>query len=233
MEVAFSFGETQCIGRFAGALAAYYDGEGKRREAAALRSRALAALRGVEYSLWLLDQIGATGSSEERERARDMLTRAAADPGHLSAQATLALFEARVAHRARDRGATKRWGRDAAERFGAIGWKWEEAAALEMAGEFAQALAIYRAHGYVRDAQRLAQLRRRARHRPSARELTPREAEIARLAVAGRSNRAIADELHIGERTVETHIAALFDRFDLSSRAQLATLIGDDARPVS
>ena len=100
-------------------------------------------------------------------------------------------------------------------------------------GEFAQALAIYRAHGYVRAAQRLAQLRRRARHRPSARELTPREAEIARLAVAGRSNRAIADELHIGERTVETHIAALFDRFDLSSRGQLATLIGDDARPVS
>lgn len=41
------------------------------------------------------------------------------------------------------------------------------------------------------------------------------------------SNRAIATQLFIGERTVETHIAAIFDRFDLTSRTQLRALVDD------
>lgn len=46
-----------------------------------------------------------------------------------------------------------------------------------------------------------------------------------RLAAEGKSNREIAALLSIGERTVETHIAAIFDRFDLTSRRQLAGLV--------
>lgn len=66
---------------------------------------------------------------------------------------------------------------------------------------------------------------RRARHRAGANKLTPRESEVVRLATEGKSNREIAELLSIGERTVETHIAAIFDRFDLTSRRQLAGLV--------
>ncbi|MFZ0683508.1 MAG: helix-turn-helix transcriptional regulator [Candidatus Cybelea sp.] len=55
--------------------------------------------------------------------------------------------------------------------------------------------------------------------------MTPREGEVVRLAIEGKSNREIAELLSIGERTVETHIAAIFDRFDLTSRRQLAALV--------
>lgn len=53
------------------------------------------------------------------------------------------------------------------------------------------------------------------RHRTG---LTLREMEVAQLAAGGLSNREIAARLFIGERTVETHIAAIFDRFDLTSQ---------------
>jgi DNA-binding NarL/FixJ family response regulator len=42
---------------------------------------------------------------------------------------------------------------------------------------------------------------------------------------AGMSNRRIAETLAISRRTVETHIASVFDRFDLSSRVQLVDLV--------
>ncbi|MGC2363097.1 MAG: helix-turn-helix transcriptional regulator [Candidatus Cybelea sp.] len=39
--------------------------------------------------------------------------------------------------------------------------------------------------------------------------MTPREGEVVRLVIEGKSNREIAELLSIGERTVETHIAAI------------------------
>lgn len=60
--------------------------------------------------------------------------------------------------------------------------------------------------------------------------LTVRELEVAQLAASGKSNREIAQALFIGERTVETHIAAIFDRFDLTSRHQLARILWDRER---
>lgn len=88
---------------------------------------------------------------------------------------------------------------------------------------------MYLSHGYVRHARALEAARRRARHRAGAQTLTLRELEVARLAALGKSNRAIAAELFIGERTVETHIAAIFDRFDLTSRGQLQSVVNDTA----
>ena len=51
--------------------------------------------------------------------------------------------------------------------------------------------------------------------------LTPREREVLQLAAAGRSNRQIANELHIGERTVETHRARGMGKLELRSQAEL------------
>jgi DNA-binding NarL/FixJ family response regulator len=51
-------------------------------------------------------------------------------------------------------------------------------------------------------------------------DLTPREAEVLRLLVAGLSNREIARELFISEHTVKTHINHVFAKTGSRDRAQ-------------
>jgi DNA-binding CsgD family transcriptional regulator len=49
--------------------------------------------------------------------------------------------------------------------------------------------------------------------------LTAREVEVLRLVATGRTNRAIADELGLSEKTVARHISNVFNKIDVSSRA--------------
>ncbi|WP_405897450.1 LuxR C-terminal-related transcriptional regulator [Streptomyces sp. NBC_00727] len=59
--------------------------------------------------------------------------------------------------------------------------------------------------------------------RPShADELSPREAEVAQLAVSGLTNREIAATLHLSPRTVEQHIARAMRKTGALSRRDLA-----------
>ena len=57
----------------------------------------------------------------------------------------------------------------------------------------------------------------------SAPNLSPREREIAGLVATGASNRAIADDLGISERTVEAHVQHILIKLDVHSRTQIAT----------
>jgi len=57
---------------------------------------------------------------------------------------------------------------------------------------------------------------------PSER-LSPRELDVVRLLVRGRSNDEIGVELGIGTKTVETHLHRLFERCRVGSRTELAT----------
>jgi DNA-binding CsgD family transcriptional regulator/tetratricopeptide (TPR) repeat protein len=52
--------------------------------------------------------------------------------------------------------------------------------------------------------------------------LTEREREVARLVAQGKSNRAIADELVVGERTIGTHVENILSKLGFTSRAQIA-----------
>ncbi|HEX5155595.1 MAG TPA: AAA family ATPase [Ktedonobacterales bacterium] len=52
--------------------------------------------------------------------------------------------------------------------------------------------------------------------------LTAREREVAALVAQGKSNRAIADELVISERTTESHVTNILGKLGFSSRAQIA-----------
>lgn len=54
--------------------------------------------------------------------------------------------------------------------------------------------------------------------------LTPREREIVDLVVAGLMTKQIASELHIGDRTVETHRRNLMRKLHANSVAELVTL---------
>lgn len=49
--------------------------------------------------------------------------------------------------------------------------------------------------------------------------LTSRELEVLRLIANGKSNKTIANELFISERTVERHVSNIFDKLNVSSRS--------------
>jgi two-component system, NarL family, response regulator LiaR len=84
--------------------------------------------------------------------------------------------------------------------------------------------AIYAAsRGEVRLHPEAAKRLMREVRTPEMREsLTPRETEILRMIARGQSNKHIAKELDVAERTVKTHITSLLSKLDLSSRTQAA-----------
>jgi DNA-binding CsgD family transcriptional regulator len=97
-----------------------------------------------------------------------------------------------------------------------------------------QALEVQERLGAARDAARVeARLRelgvrrgrRGVRRRPRTgwESLTPTERTVVDLAAEGLSNPQIGERLYISRRTVQTHLASVFAKLDISSRVQLAT----------
>ena len=54
--------------------------------------------------------------------------------------------------------------------------------------------------------------------------LTPREMDVLRLVVDGRTNQAIANELGISEKTVEKYLESIFAKLNVASRVEAAVL---------
>lgn len=97
---------------------------------------------------------------------------------------------------------------EAAFRLGAAGFVVKSAPLDELIG------AIRRAAAGGRGTRRRTRL---ARSRVS-----PRELDVVRLVVEGRSNDEIGAALGIGVKTVETHLRRIFERLELVSRTELA-----------
>jgi len=55
--------------------------------------------------------------------------------------------------------------------------------------------------------------------------LTDREREIAVLAAAGQSSRAIAETLFLSVRTIDNHLGRIYDKLGVSNRAELASAL--------
>ncbi|WP_326948410.1 LuxR C-terminal-related transcriptional regulator [Amycolatopsis sp. NBC_01307] len=99
----------------------------------------------------------------------------------------------------------------------------------EGAGRFAPALDTFTRLGAAWDATRVRGRLRAAevppgrhRGRPSYHDgLSPREHEIAELAAGGLTNRAIAETLHLSQRTVEHHVARAMQKTGVRSRRAL------------
>ena len=64
------------------------------------------------------------------------------------------------------------------------------------------------------------------------RNLSPREREIARCVLEGKSNAVIERELFIGRRTVESHLYSIYRKMGVKSRLQLARLAATEAERV-
>jgi DNA-binding NarL/FixJ family response regulator len=88
----------------------------------------------------------------------------------------------------------------------------EEAAAMELDA----ARDVFARLGAATDLTRLDRVAK-----PAARThgLTPRELEVLRLLAAGKTNRAIASELVLADKTVDRHVSNLFTKLGVSSRA--------------
>jgi DNA-binding NarL/FixJ family response regulator len=79
--------------------------------------------------------------------------------------------------------------------------------------------AAFRALGAAADLARLQMLSPPPAGARDAHGLTPREREVLRLIAAGKSNRAIAAELVISERTVGRHASNIFRTLGVPSRS--------------
>jgi DNA-binding CsgD family transcriptional regulator len=83
--------------------------------------------------------------------------------------------------------------------------------------EFDAALRIFRDLGAEPDIRRAERLAGRPVGRSGG--LSDREIEVLRLVADGRTNRAIANDLGISERTIDRHVSNIFTKLGVSSRA--------------
>jgi len=60
--------------------------------------------------------------------------------------------------------------------------------------------------------------------------LSRREQEVAQLVARGRTNRQIAEELFVSERTAENHVQHILAKLGLSNRTQIATWSGSTVK---
>src|SRR5690606_23288111 len=72
------------------------------------------------------------------------------------------------------------------------------------------------------DLQRIDRLLKRKRN-PSTHSLTLREIQVLRRVASGKTNKSIADELFISERTVDRHVSNIFNKIGVSSRVEATT----------
>jgi DNA-binding NarL/FixJ family response regulator len=81
--------------------------------------------------------------------------------------------------------------------------------------ELAAARAVFERLGARHDLAKLVA----APARTGAAGLTPRELEVLRLVASGKTNKAIASELHLSEKTVDRHVSNIFVKLNVASRA--------------
>lgn len=105
-----------------------------------------------------------------------------------------------------------------AVRAGAIGYLLKDTQADELVRAIRAAAA-----GQVQlSPQALARLMREVRAPESPEKLTGRETDVLRLLAQGLSNKEIARDLSIGEKTVKTHVSNILSKLGVSSRTQAA-----------
>lgn len=109
-------------------------------------------------------------------------------------------------------------------------WLRRKRRAVESRPVLADALRVAEERGAVplaaRAAAELAAAGGRRRRAREASSLTPQEARVADLASCGSTTKEIAQALYLSPRTVETHLAHIYGKLGVTSRAELAAARG-------
>jgi DNA-binding CsgD family transcriptional regulator len=99
-----------------------------------------------------------------------------------------------------------------------------EALAAELQDPSLRRIFLRRAFTMLPRTQRQSK-RRITHHAPGG--LTMREYDVAIQIELGKTNREIADELVVSERTIETHVSHILSKLGFTSRMQVATWVGE------
>jgi LuxR family maltose regulon positive regulatory protein len=170
----------------------------------------------------------AAGEPEAARAAADELGEIASTVGTGASAAAASFADGMVAAAAGEWEQARPAFEDAVDLYARSGGRWEAAQARR---QLARAL---RAQGHDQAAEREARaadeaLRTLGAQRVPADDgaaapagLTARELEVLRLVARGRSNNEIADELVLSVRTVERHIANIYDKIGASGRSARA-----------
>ena len=195
---------------------------GRRQESQELSER---AVRAIDASFSFAWEIAALARllPHRIERLRDVVSPNGSHANGVVDAALCALLDARAASAAAPE-AREEPAREAARRFGQIGWPMLEAECLELAGDRAGALAIYRRLGCAHEVRRIE--RSAATGEPGARVLSPRERELARLVALGKNNREAALELSVTVKAVEKYLTSIYQKLGVKSRSQLTAYVG-------
>ncbi|HLJ84664.1 MAG TPA: helix-turn-helix transcriptional regulator, partial [Candidatus Eremiobacteraceae bacterium] len=105
--------------------------------------------------------------------------------------------------------------------YASLGWPMLEAEALVHAQRVEEAMTIFERCGASGILRRL----RSVSAAPALTVLSSREHEVANLVAGGLRNAEIAKRLDIRLKTVEKHIASIFEKLEVHSRAKLAALV--------
>ncbi len=224
-----------------------------REDAQAARDVTALALTPVRNKgVWVLGRVVAREAvhallaCEERESVREVVAEFAAGLRGLdapAARATLAWCRGALAEADHRHGQAARYFAQSDDRWSRLPNRYEAARAREQrarclllagdsgsaGGVLIDALETFRRLGADGDARRVrAQLKAQGLWRGGrtgyGEVLSPREAQVARLAGLGQTNREVADALFISTRTVEGHVAASLRKLGLASRHQLGSL---------
>lgn len=82
--------------------------------------------------------------------------------------------------------------------------------------------AVHRGEARLHDQVTATVLRLAAHREPTAETLTPRERDVLRLLAQGLTNRRIARELTVAEKTVKTHVSNILAKLGVEDRTQAA-----------
>jgi DNA-binding CsgD family transcriptional regulator len=213
LQEAFASKDPVVYGPIASAVAQQLFAQSRFDEARALVDRAVNDLEDAGNNFELLMTAARIGCTHSVERALQLL-----EPWSARSRSAKSAIAYIAAHKGkgRERAAAAL---ACAQGFASLPWPLHEAQALELAGDLDAACAIYRKCGAWADA---ARLERQLSPSVGGGALSKREIEVAKLVADGLSNRAIADRLVLSERTVENHVAAIFTKLNMRSRAEIA-----------
>jgi DNA-binding CsgD family transcriptional regulator len=209
LDLAFARREQWLCGPLVEAFCARFEHQGRREDHDALLIRATSSLESLDNSLLFGIRLARLGPAACLPRVSALMSRQCAGDGALL-PAYRDLFDAFVAARRQTAARSRELALRAERGFDRARRPFLRALAASAAGS----LPRLRWSG-APVPQRLAT------------QLTRREHEVALLAAAGMTNRAIATRLALSERTIHHHCEAIFSKLGIRSRWQLLSALAD------